>query len=233
MKALDATTKRLAMKAYAVTENYENTGGILFARHAVTARRWGADQWGDGEFSAVSCRRAPWADRYAETGKVPASDCIWAGWHFECHYCGTRIDSDYDPYETWTPDSVVGEQNSAVYCDRSCEHAAQRQKEHEHRMKERVLAHYSKRLLARLPGITIRPLNDAYRGSHVYVDHNGRVEQVVVGFDWPGQHHGPAAFRWGKRDYGATGITCCFGDKDAFEAFARAQAEMIDRGLEE
>lgn len=207
------------LKAYAVTENYESTGGIVFAKHAVTARRIGADQWADGEFSEVSCRRAPWADHCAADGIVPASICIANGWHFECSYCSRRIDRDQIPYRTWSPADVVGSQHSAVFCDRSCQIAHARTREHERRLKARVLAHYSKRLTKRLPGISIRGLDDAFRGSHVYVTHAGRVEQVVIDFDWPGQTIGPASFRWDKRSKD-TGLRCCAGELSAFVQFA-------------
>ena len=210
------------IKAYAVTENYENTGGILFAKHAVVARRLGACEWGDGEFGNVSCRRAKWADECADTGIIPASVCIWAGWNFECGYCGHRIDRDYLPYPSWTPNAVIGHQNGSAFCDKACHLARKRQDDYAESLKKRVFAHYSRRLERRLPGIAVHDLGFGYRGSHIYVAHNGRVEQVVINFDWPGQEVGPASFRWSKHPSGAGGITCCFGDKDAFEVFAKA-----------
>lgn len=209
------------LKAYSVLEEMENTGGIVFAHHAVTARRIGADQYADGEFGYVSCRRAKWADQYADTGIIPASAMVWAGWHFECHYCGDRIDADHEPYRTWTPDSIVGHGKGPVYCDRSCEKSAAREHTFAERLKTRTVAHYAKRLARRLPGIEVRPLGHITRASHVYVQ-GGRIKQVVIDFDWPGQKIGPASFRWDGRTSGSNGITCCFGDKDAFEAYARS-----------
>jgi hypothetical protein len=209
------------LKAYSVLEDMENTGGIVFARHAVTARRIGADQYADGEFSQVICRRAKWADEYAETGIVPASELIWRGWHFECHYCGDRIDADKRPYKTWTPSDVIGHSEGRVFCHRACCAADKRQNEFAERLKGRTVAHYAKRLSRRFPGITVKPIGSAIRGSHVYVD-GGRIKQVVIDFDWPGQQIGPAAFRWDRNISGMSGVTCCFGDKEAFEAFAAA-----------
>lgn len=40
------------LKAYAVLEHDENTGGIVFARHSVVARREGAARY-DDEFENV------------------------------------------------------------------------------------------------------------------------------------------------------------------------------------
>jgi len=39
------------LKAYAVLEDCENTGGIVFARHSIVALRNGASTFGDGEIS--------------------------------------------------------------------------------------------------------------------------------------------------------------------------------------
>ena len=214
-----------ALKAFCVLEEMENTGGIVFARHAVTARRIGADQYADGEFGYVSCRRAKWADEYAETGIVPASEMVWHGWHFECHYCGAHIDNGYRPYRTWTPHHVIGHGEGAVFCHRGCSTSAERQGAFNERLKARAVAHYAKRIAKRLPGIEVRPLGHAVRGSHVYVC-GGRIKQVAIDFDWPGQKIGPAAFRWDGRGEASNGVTCCFGDKEAFEAFARQAAKV-------
>lgn len=223
--ALAEGPKVAPLKAFSVLEDMENTGGIIFARHAVTARRRGADRYADGEFGYVSCRRAKWADEYANTGIVPASLMVWHGWHFECHYCGARIDSDYQPYRTWSPDDIIGHGEGAVFCHRGCCNAAARQSDFAERLKRRTVAYYAKRIAKRLPGIEVRPLGHAVRGSHVYVQ-GGRIKQVVIDFDWPGQKIGPAAFRWDGRNKSSNGMTCCFGDKDAFEAYAaRALAE--------
>lgn len=212
------------MKAYSVLEEFENTDGIVFARHAVTARRMGADRYADGDFSLVSCRRAKWADRYAETGIVPASDMVWNGWHFECHYCGARISADYRAFKSWTPDYVIGHGEGRVFCHKGCQTAHDHETAFAERLKVRTVAHYAQRLAKRLPGITVKPIGSDFRGSHVYVD-GGRIKQVVIDFDWPGQKIGPAAFRWDRNVSGTNGITCCFGDKEAFEAFAAASKE--------
>lgn len=208
--------------AYAVLETDENTGGIVFARHAITARRIGADQYADGEFSYVSCRRAKWADRYGDTGIVPASVMVWHGWHFECSYCGSKIDGgdDFWPHKKWTPDFVIGNGNGGmVFCDRSCCTAHQRQQDFAERLKVRTVAHYAKRLEKRLPGITVLPIDKAYTGSHVYID-RGRIRQFVISFDWPGQQISSASFRWDGPGKGKPHITCCNGDRKAFETFA-------------
>lgn len=210
------------LKAYAVTETQENTGGIVFARHAVVARRIGSQTFGDGDFEGWSCRRAPWADHCAETGDVSAGLCIAHGWHFECHYCSRRIESDDDGmYPAWNWTFVVGSQHGAVYCDRGCELAAKKQRAYQKRLKARVLAYYTKRLAARFDGITVLGFDQQYRGSHVYINHKGRVEEFAIRFEWPGQQYGAASFNWRKRE-GKAAVHCCSGDKEAFETFADA-----------
>jgi hypothetical protein len=206
------------LKAYTVLEEFENTGGIVFARHAVTARRLGADRYAEGNFSLVTCRRAKWADGYAETGIVPASGMVWDGWHFECHYCGARIDRDLEPFKGWTPDHVIGRGEGLVFCHKGCQAAHDHESAFAERLKVRTFAHYAQKLARRFPGITVRPIGYAVRSSHVYVN-GGRIKQVVIDFDWPGQKIGPAAFRWDSNVSGGKGFTCCFGDKEAFEAF--------------
>jgi hypothetical protein len=137
--ALASDKAKKPLRAFAVTETCEGTGGIVFARHNVVARREGACQFSDGDFHSVECRRAPWADQFASDKIVPVSAMIWAGWHFECTGCGRRIDEDLpsawenevapgEPikganlrYARWNPDHVIGYQHSLVFCRRACQ----------------------------------------------------------------------------------------------------------------
>ena len=80
--------------AYAVTEDFEGMGGIVFARSNIEARKWGAREYNDGELGGMTCKRVPWADRYASERDIPISAMVDVGWHFECHGCGRRIDTD-------------------------------------------------------------------------------------------------------------------------------------------
>ena len=107
------------MKAYAVLEECENTGGVVFAKHAIVARKMGANEYNGGEFDGVSCRRAPWADKYFGMD-VPVRAMVENGWHFECDYCGSRIDEDYLADTRRAVDGVIGTQHSMAYCDKDC-----------------------------------------------------------------------------------------------------------------
>src|SRR5687767_14229018 len=50
----DDVSETPALRAYAVTEEDEGTGGIIFARHAIVARRAGANEYNGGEFHGVT-----------------------------------------------------------------------------------------------------------------------------------------------------------------------------------
>lgn len=52
------------MVAFIVTEPYENRGGVIFADHAIVARRIGADEYADSEIQGMSVRRCPDLDEH-------------------------------------------------------------------------------------------------------------------------------------------------------------------------
>ncbi|AXQ69133.1 hypothetical protein HOU02_gp109 [Caulobacter phage CcrBL9] len=106
------------LKAYTVLEQDEYTGGIVFAAHHAVARRAGANEWGDGEWEYVECRRSPEYDAYGPEG---LNDLIlWRnGWHFEC-MCGRRIDSDFG----WQNADMVWSTKYGEFIDR--EHKTKR-----------------------------------------------------------------------------------------------------------
>lgn len=141
-----------APRAYAVLETAEDTGGIVFARHAVVARRQGADEFAGGDFSGVTCRRMPGLDRYAEEGVVPASVLIECGWHFEC-WCGERINEDRLAERDLSTAGVIGSDRSVVYCSAAC------LARHEQEKIERVA--FEAEVLDRLKAYVLRRLPDA------------------------------------------------------------------------
>lgn len=233
------------IKAYAVTESFEDTGGIVFARHAVTARRVGACEYADSDFSNVSCRRAPWADHCADTGIVPASLMVECGWHFECFGCGRRIDSDlpdawenesYDAparelvlarrrYRKWKPSHVIGTQHSAVFCDQQCKDDHDADEAERKRRQDHAIGVFKRKVLKRFPGVQF--CDDGWSKPHAYATkENGRwrVKQVAVSFEFPGMKHGPANYRWDApstyRKAEKAHFTCCTGDREAFESWA-------------
>jgi hypothetical protein len=235
-------TKAATLKAYAVMENDERTGAIYFAKHAITARRHGANEYADGDISYVTCNRVRWADHCAETGIVPAWLMIHHGWHFECSGCGHRIDSDFLDERDIHYDDVQGHQHSVVFCTPLCEARHNLYRAEAKHRETRWIRRFEKIILRRFPDAKI--LRDGqYLRSHAYApkrsDGIWRVEQVIVSFKWPGQDIGTAALRIDTRTEWPRGggkpvtrrgkphWTCCSGDREAFEAYAAAWAGKL------
>lgn len=228
----DFGLKMPAVRAFAVTEDNENTGSILFAKHAIVARREGADRYNDGEFYGVSCRRAPWADHCAETGIVPAALCIEHGWHFECTGCGQTIDEDWLHENELTIEGVIGSQHSSVFCCAACqtshiEHERQRKE-----MQEEGIAMLTAIIVKRFPAARVS--GELGGSTHAYARNSGgtwSLDQVKVGFSFPGSLHGPAWLLM-NLDHSRIGpvqpeFRCCFGDQATFEAWAASAESRV------
>lgn len=216
-----------ALKAFAVLEDYENTGGIVFAERAIVARRRGADQYNDGEFNGVSCRRAPWADEFA--GKpIPVKVMISHGWHFECSGCGATIGEDWLFDNDLPLDGVVGVEHSKVYCSDICEARDNLRRAIARDHERRAIQALKTFVLKRFPSVRFR--DDSNWKPHAYASEERgawHVRQAVVSFDFPGMKIGAATCRIerGHNNDRLIGpvrpeFSCCFGDKEAFEAWA-------------
>lgn len=221
------------LRAFSVTEEDENSGAIIFARHAIVAAKAGANEYADGDLGSVSCRRAPWADEYA--GKpLPARVMIGHGWHFECSGCGARIDEDYLGEKKLPLEGVIGTQYSAVYCGKRCcrrDLSLTRRRKAE---EQRAIDAFKAIVRKRFPDADFcddPPYSDRYRERHHAYVVPGRAgwqwQQVVVSFRFPGMKIAPAHLRFdhqSSRFLGppALGYTCCNGDREAFEAYAAA-----------
>lgn len=228
-----------ALKAFVVLENYENTGGIVFAKHNVTARRLGANEYADGDFLSVECRRAPWADKFAERLSVPASEMIEHGWNFECSGCGARIDEDF-LYENKLPvEGVIGSESGAVYCCARCKWRSMRERADRAKHEKMAIDAYKAEVLKRFPDAEFcEPRAGELRPHHAYtVRTRGDVhwQQVVISFNFPGMKIGPAHYRRDEpyshrfdwigpvKPY----FTCCNGDKEAFEKYAAETGKTL------
>lgn len=230
------------LKAFTVLETSEGTGGIVFARHSVVARREGAAQFGDGDFHGVTCTRTQWADRYADADEVPISEMIDHGWHFECGSCGQRIDNDYLLERDWVSEDVIGSQHSTVYCNAVCEarqalhraEAAYHERRWIRRFRRLVKRRFPDAVLVKGEGLTAE--------AHAYADkRQGRwaIQSVVVSFEFPGMQIAPATLRYSRKEpsrwdrapfkYAKPEWSCCYGDKEAFEAYA-ATPRHLDKG---
>jgi hypothetical protein len=218
------------MLAYAVLEENESTGGVIYARSAIAARRLGANEYADGDFSYVTCHRAPWADGYCDK-PIPVGLMILHGWHFECGHCGGLIDEDMLDEKQIEPDDVIGHEHSEAYCDARCEAGAALTKAQAEHVQKRWLRRFAKIVKRRFPDAVpvLKCAHASFRdGRHV-------IAQVTVAFDFPGQQHWPAELTWRRKNehermYRRRGVQphrsnkpryeCAAGDREAFEAYA-------------
>lgn len=212
-----------AVKAFAVLVDYENTGGIVFAKSNVVARRLGANQYADGEFSHVSCRRAPYADDYAER-PMPAWLMVAHGWRFDCSACGVRIDEDCIEEAGLEIGGVIGHQNGHIYCDSVCEAA--------HEMERAGSKYRAARWYRRFERIILRkfPRAEIVRGGRFFtrnyhshlVAGKHRTQQIIVSFDFEGRKYAYASLRYDR----GKGIRfeCSAGDRATFEDWVKAPA---------
>lgn len=222
------------MRAFSVTELNENTGGIVFAKHAVTARREGANEYADGDFGYVSCHRAPWADKFVDIRDVPVSVMIDHGWHFECHGCGARIDEDWLNEEGLPVEGVIGTQSTSVYCCARCKWRTMKENAKRAEQQRIAIDAYKAEVLKRFPDAEICEAEPGHLPPHhAYVTRDKGAwhwGQVAISFKFPGMKIAPAHYRrdeplhqWRVPFIGPVKayFTCCNGDREAFEAWAQ------------
>ncbi len=222
------------MRAFAVLENCENKGGIVFAEHAVVARRLGANEYSCGDFYGVSCRRAPWADIFAGSS-VPANVMISHGWHFECVGCGETINEDWLYDEELTLDGVIGYDRGLVYCSEICEARHNLERAEARDRERRALVALKAYVAKRFPKVEFRDDGNWRPRAHATKESGAwLIKHAVVSFDFPGMKIGPATCRLerGHRDHWLIGpmkpeYSCCFGDKESFEAWAASPASRM------
>ncbi len=217
------------LKAYAVQEHDEATGGIFYAAHAITARKRGADEYGDGEITSVSCNRAHWADKYAP-GPCPKLVMIDNGWWFECHGCGVKMCCDASDYkeegeEGQNDPAKYIERGSSVYCSVECRTTYRSDKAKRKRRERQAVRELAALLLTKIP--TVKPIlasKDNWR-SHAYAvnqpDGTLAIQQCVVSFEWPGMMIGAGTFRFDKIGE-EPHVSICNGDLDAWKAWRAA-----------
>jgi|TARA_R100000093_G_C1933053_1_gene69423 hypothetical protein len=227
------------LRAYSVIEEFEHTGGIIFARHNVTARRIGANEYADGDFRAVTCKRTPWADKYAETGIIPASEMVHAGWYFECCGCGVTIEEVLSyrwedegdlTYRGWAPGDVIGTQHSQIFHSQECKYRYDTETAARNRACEKAIGRFQRVILRRFPNAQFID-NEGYRCKpYAWANRNKsghwRIEQCCVPFTLPDfdAQHGPISLDYYPSSDGdrKPRYTCAGGDKEAFEAYCRA-----------
>lgn len=209
------------LKAYAVLEDCENTGGIIWAKSNVEARRLGASAFHDGEFSGLTCRRAPWADKYFEMRSVPYLVMIENGWWFSCVHCEQIINSDLegtdDDDNTITLDPV--EDAHGMFCTPACRDDYLQEKAERRMWEQWTVDLLTAMLLKAIP--TARVTDDL---PYVFaMKRNGlwNAEEATICFNFPGQKIAPAQFKF-RREHPKPHASVCAGDLPAFEAWRAA-----------
>lgn len=207
------------MKAYALTEEYEGTGGIYFADYPIVARRQFAEEFNEGELRGISCRRAPWADK-CKASPVPASLMIDHGWRFECSGCGQTVDIDYLEDNDLNVDEVIGSQFSQIFCSPQCHFDWQVLEAERKAVQVDFIHKVRERIRRRLGDVSF--VSGGFQEHCYATKRQGHwvVEQCRVSIDFPGRKHSPAAFeyRFEYRQVGPPRIaaSCAQGDLDVF-----------------
>lgn len=214
------------IRAYAVTEEDENTGGIVFARHAIVALKQGASEHCNTDWEFCRAVRAPWADEYATTNAIPQSAAIAHGWNFECSGCGARVDEDWLADNDLRCEDVQGKMSGPAYCCRACQLDHDERKARAKAAERRGLDALRDHLKRRFPAAT----ETTSYGSAWEKDGCAFFVEGSVNFTFPGQKVGDAvlSMRRGYMDCQRIGpvkpeLRCCHGDKEAFNAWASAQ----------
>lgn len=208
--------------AFMVTEPYENTGGVIFAHTAIVARRFGANEWHDGDISGMTVRRAADLDHYAP-GPVPASALIAKGWWFECSGCAETISDEWLYERGLSVEGVRGSERGAVFCCACCEGEYRDRRRAKETAGQAVIRGLIERIRQRFGDVEIG------KTRHYTTMRDGLLttQEAEVEFVFPGQRIAPASLRLASH-YPQQNVYppsfsfyCCNGDREAFEAFAK------------
>lgn len=219
-------------------------------------RRWSNEHWNGDEIAGISASRKPGWDKYAPgpvpaLEMIDAgwwTECHGCGTKISTDYIGERMDGHYDR-EDWDLDLEYGPDltlpimqpvelsGQRIWCRAECRDHDLAQRAMIKRWEERVVAWMGRRILSRFPDATILPRAGNYH-THCYVSRDKGLwtcKQVIVGFTWPGQKIGPASLRidspdrssreWRKQPRRAE-WSCCNGDRDAFETYAKSTSKQ-------
>jgi len=236
------------LKAYACTEPEEHTGGVIFAKSNIEARKWAAREWNDGELAGMSVKRAPWADKYGSDNNVPISVMVDNGWHFECAWSGLRIDSDLynEPQavkneETgkWEDDNFligkepVGFQNDLLFACQEYRDLYKKEQQRRKEYEEEMKSLYRGYVLSKLPEAVLVDSKEFGKGEYIWAQFWEGIYYVThatIPFEFPGMKHW-AAFKI-EQKYGreigpfAAKFTCAQADYDEFVKWIEIQKEI-------
>lgn len=203
------------IKAYTWQDHDKGTGGVVFAKSSVEARRKGASIYGNGDFNDGYARRAKWADAYVSLDRVPLEVMLDAGWWMTCAHCETRIPDEDGEDEDGKPKNPI----SAGHLDFCCSDCLQLwgwEKVERARAEATTTEWLKARLLEKIPGVTVT--DDK---AHVYIKFdNGKpvAHQGIISFTFPGCNVGAAHYRFDKAGDDPH-VTVCNGDLAAWDSW--------------
>ncbi|MNV69920.1 hypothetical protein D3C71_1628540 [compost metagenome] len=171
---------------------------MVFATSSIAARRIGANEL-NTEFEYIeSCRRMPWADQYADSGKVPPLELIADGWRFECGHCYELVGEDSEHYDEESDEYIPHEpvaEGQCIYCSPACRDAEMKERAERKAKKESA----KQTAEQQYPGVEVKWVDDS--------------EPAKVSFTFPGGKH-PVHWTVGESFVMVTKI-----DTEAWEAF--------------
>lgn len=199
------------LKAYSVQD--DEHGEVVFATSGIAARRIGANQLNTDFECIESCRRLPWADKYASAGRVPSLELIAHGWWFECSHCYRKVCEDSCHYDKESGQEVMHqpvEEGDCIYCTPACRDAELKARAEAKARKEATI----KLVTDKFPGVEVKWVGDG--------------EPAKVSFTFPG---GSYAAHW---TVGEGSIDVANGDTASWEAYREPyrQKEAADGNLD-
>jgi hypothetical protein len=191
------------LKAYSVQDGEH--GCIVFASNSATARRNGASELGCDWEDIESCRRAAWADTYAQDRRVPPLVMIEHGWWFECCHCECHIDSDREAYDDDGEPRALDpvEDGNLVFCTPACRDADHQERAARKARKEAA----TRATIEKFPGVDVQWADDS--------------EPARVSFKFPG---GKGVVNW---TIGDDSVWVTNQDVEAWKAF---KASLLAQG---
>lgn len=189
-------TEKQILKAFHIQG--DEYGIVRFATSNVVARREGAQEL-EEEFSGISCKRMPGADKYAELGKVPGHALVEEfGWWQECAYCQCHVDNETEG-RVWDGDTA--------YCDAECQARWMNYLIDSETERQRIKAaelEAIEKAIAKFPGITD------------VIAHQNFKKEIVVYFRFPG---GTERASW---PLGADSVGVGHGDSEPLKAYLQS-----------
>lgn len=203
---------------------------MVFAKNDIEARRWGANEFSDGDLRGMTVKRMKEWDQYADMG-IPISEMIYAGCWMDCDGCGERMSEDWFYDQRMSPSDARGTEGGMSYCCWQCEADDKADRAAKEAFGQVFVDLLQEKVVARYGPVKFK--KGFFQQHHYVTRHNGhmQVEDACVSFEFPGVKYGTASLRFnmsGKQTWHGHEFlgppelqtTVPNGDHDAFKAWA-------------